>query len=113
DGCSADCRSREECGNGIVDFDAGEVCDDGNLENGDGCSGTPVEVNGVMSPDPCTSREVCGNSIVDFHVGEVCDDGNMTSGDGCNSDCRSGEGCGNGLLDPGEECDDGNQNNND
>src|SRR5262249_46272119 len=37
DGCSADCRSTETCGNGIVDPIAGEVCDDGNLVAHDGC----------------------------------------------------------------------------
>ncbi len=44
--CSADCRSRETCGNGIVDpgvFSAGlfiqdEQCDDTNLAGHDGCS---------------------------------------------------------------------------
>jgi cysteine-rich repeat protein len=35
DGCSADCRSDETCGNGVID--AGEECDDGDLDDGDGC----------------------------------------------------------------------------
>jgi cysteine-rich repeat protein len=35
DGCSADCRSDETCGNGVLD--AGEACDDGNALAGDGC----------------------------------------------------------------------------
>jgi cysteine-rich repeat protein len=115
DGCSAQCR-RESCGNGTTDV--GEECDDGNLANQDGCTGTPIEISDGMggtmrSPEPCMSREVCGNGIKDFQVGEVCDDGNTTPGDGCNSDCRSGEGCGNGFVDPGEECDDGDPDNND
>ncbi len=111
DGCSATCLSKEVCGNKVVDV--GEACDDGNAVNADGCSGTPVTVGSEMSPPPCKSTEVCGNGIKDLQVGEVCDDGNTTSGDGCNSDCRSGEGCGNGIVDPGEQCDDGNANNND
>ncbi len=111
DGCSTSCRSKEICGNSIVD--QGEACDDGNASNADGCSGTPIMVNNQTSPDACKSTEVCGNGIKDIQTGEVCDDGNTMSGDGCNSDCRSGEGCGNGFVDPGEQCDDGNANNND
>lgn len=40
DGCSADCRSRETCGNGVPDTIKGEECDDGNLVAHDGCSST-------------------------------------------------------------------------
>ncbi|MEZ4366174.1 MAG: kelch repeat-containing protein [Kofleriaceae bacterium] len=41
DGCSADCRSDETCGNGRLDFALGlidEACDDGNQVSHDGCS---------------------------------------------------------------------------
>lgn len=38
DGCSADCRSDEQCGNGVVDGTLGEACDDGNLASHDGCN---------------------------------------------------------------------------
>lgn len=58
------------CGDGVVD--ANEQCDDGNLENGDGCDAN------------CTFP-ACGNGIVD--AGEECDDGNLIDGDGCQSDC--------------------------
>src|SRR5262249_8627972 len=37
DGCSADCKSSELCGNGVRDGIAFEECDDGNLVDGDGC----------------------------------------------------------------------------
>ena len=53
DGCSADCRSTESCGNGIVDKAVAEVCDDGNAVGGDGCSAD------------CKSIEICGNKVVD------------------------------------------------
>jgi cysteine-rich repeat protein len=84
------------CGNGILDD--GEVCDDGNIRSGDGCS------------FDCLSDETCGNGIVDIAAGEVCDDGNNIDGDGCSADCRSNELCGNGIVDVaiGEVCDDGN-----
>jgi cysteine-rich repeat protein len=38
DGCAANCRSLELCGNTIRDEAAGEECDDGNLASHDGCS---------------------------------------------------------------------------
>ena len=60
------------CGNGFVEAEAGEQCDDGNTINNDGCN------NSCQTP-------VCGNSIVE--LGEECDDGNTTNGDGCSSAC--------------------------
>ncbi|MBL9016286.1 MAG: hypothetical protein JNL83_19010, partial [Myxococcales bacterium] len=40
DGCAAECRSNETCGNGIADAVKGELCDDGNGFGHDGCDGT-------------------------------------------------------------------------
>lgn len=87
------------CGDGVRQRD--EVCDDGNTEDGDGCSAD------------CQSDETCGNSIVD--IGELCDDGNTEDGDGCRGDCLSDYRCGNGVIDleadgadADEVCDDGN-----
>jgi len=84
------------CGN--AHLDPGEACDDGNTNDGDGCS------------HDCLSDETCGNHIVDLARGEVCDDGNTRSGDGCSADCLSDETCGNKIVDTavGEVCDDGN-----
>ena len=92
DGCSADCKVLENCGNGTVD--EGEVCDDGNIDPGDGCNAD------------CQSDETCGNDYKDD--GEVCDDGNNESGDGCSADCQKNEKCGDGKVDENEVCDDGN-----
>jgi cysteine-rich repeat protein len=72
DGCSADCLSDEQCGNGVVDASLGEECDDGNVDGGDGCG-------------PQCTVEQCGNGIVDADEG--CDDGNFLSHDGCSSGC--------------------------
>jgi cysteine-rich repeat protein len=114
DGCAADCKSAEACGDGVRNTEAGEVCDDGNTINGDGCSAD------------CKSLEQCGNGITD--INEICDDGNTHNGtcgdshvcdsnadctvgvctpDGCAADCKSNETCGNGIKDIGEVCDDG------
>lgn len=83
-----------DCGDGIVQ--ATEACDDGNIEDGDGCAAN------------CLSREVCGDGILNPAAGELCDDGNTVGGDGCAADCKSIEICGNGIRDVNEACDDGN-----
>lgn len=80
------------CGNDVRE--RGEECDDGNLENGDGCSST------------CMLESACGDGVVD--AGEGCDDGNVVGGDGCAADCSKVETCGDGVTDQGEACDDGN-----
>lgn len=89
------------CGDGILEGE--EVCDDGNLINGDGCNfvcekdlpSTPV------APAPLPPNPVCGNGIREG--AELCDDGNLVDADGCESDCRLPF-CGNGIKDPGESC---------
>lgn len=40
DGCAANCRSNETCGNGVIDAVTGEECDDGGTAPGDGCDAT-------------------------------------------------------------------------
>jgi cysteine-rich repeat protein len=93
DGCAANCLSREQCGDGVLNSAAGEVCDDGNTMAGDGCAAD------------CRSIEICGNGVRD--VNEACDDGNTVPGDGCSGNCKSTEVCGNGIVDINEKCDDG------
>ncbi len=75
------------CGNGILE--QGEICDDGNIVNGDGCN------------DSCSD---CGDGIVG--PTEACDDGDATEGDGCDTNCTLSA-CGNGIVAPTETCDDG------
>jgi cysteine-rich repeat protein len=82
------------CGDALLTPD--EQCDDGNTNNGDGCSSS------------CTIESaVCGDGLVS--PGERCDDKNTSSGDGCSADCSRVEICGDSLLDPMEQCDDGNR----
>jgi len=51
---------------------------------------------------------ICGDGLV---VGdELCDDGNTIACDSCSADCRSTEGCGNGVVECNEECDRGTDN---
>ncbi len=82
------------CGNGVRE--TGELCDDGNNRDGDGCSAR------------CDSSELCGNGIKDTPLGEQCDDGNLADGDDCQHDCLLPR-CGDGVVDVAlaEACDDG------
>src|SRR6185295_6117762 len=52
DGCSANCLSEEDCGNGIVDV--GELCDDGNDIDNDSCR------------NDCQGGAGCGNGLIDI-----------------------------------------------
>lgn len=71
--CTDECEllSIEACGNGILEGE--EECDDGDEEDGDGCSSI------------CEIEPVCGNGVLDD--GEECDDGDLIDGDGCDSSC--------------------------
>lgn len=62
------------CGDGVRDL-AVEECDDGNAEDGDGCTAA------------CT-LERCGDGARNRAGREECDDGNRLAGDGCAADCR-------------------------
>jgi choice-of-anchor A domain-containing protein len=71
--CEGEC-AEAFCGDGVVQPELGEVCDDGNLLDGDGC-------NADCQPG------VCGDGVVD--PGEACDDGDLVAGDGCDEDCAT------------------------
>ena len=68
-----------------------EECDDGNLENGDGCdSNCQIEDGWICTVldeevSMISACQVCGNSLVEGY--EQCDDGNTDAGDGCNPTC--------------------------
>ncbi len=93
------------CGNGVLD--PGEQCDDGNTNNGDGCSATCQIEAGWNCPTPgqlcipcgtnaCDTGPVgyCGDGILQTNLGEECDlgplNGVRSEGDCflCNTDCR-------------------------
>ena len=149
DGCSADCSTLEagfscsvtnglttcapiDCGDGVVEPEKGEGCDDGNRVSGDGCSASCQEEKGwkctVGEDGKSTCENTCGNGIIEAERGEVCDDGNREDGDGCASNCQVETGyycttedvdggtrtslcvaraCGDGIVAGDEECDDG------
>lgn len=81
-----------ECGNGVIE--AGEDCDDGNLENVDACLNNCTEAS-------------CGDGFLEAGV-EDCDDTNLNDNDACTSACKMAT-CGDSLTWTGvEDCDDGN-----
>ena len=123
--CSGTCVAPQPaiCGNGLREEK--ELCDDGNITSGDGCSNTCSIESGFTctgtQPSVC---QKCGNGKVEGT--EACDDNNTTVGDGCSNTCQVEPGyvcsgtpsvcrrsCGNGLLNVGEQCDDGNTTNSD
>ncbi|MCX4244848.1 DUF4215 domain-containing protein [Paraliomyxa miuraensis] len=111
------------CGNGKLTED--EACDDGNTEDGDGCSADCQSVAPGYSCNPpgqpCHQVAVCGDGFV--VLPELCDDGNFEDGDGCSHLCKVEIGykcegeptsvctettCGDGIQEGAESCDDGN-----
>jgi uncharacterized repeat protein (TIGR03806 family) len=102
--CTDDCMARQPaCGDGYRT--PPEACEDGNTDDGDGCTSNCVlefcgdgvvnddgletcEPPGTAScTDECETRApFCGDGETD--AGEECDDGNLTEGDGCSSTCE-------------------------
>jgi cysteine-rich repeat protein len=104
------------CGNGVVE--GPELCDDGNLVDGDGCAANCESVDPQYScakAGACVFYAVCGNATIEANEG--CDDGNQVSGDGCSPacvverdwvcgpmGCQRSVRCGDGVLSVGEQC---------
>eukprot|EP00286_Rhodomonas_abbreviata_P000778 CAMPEP_0181288152 /NCGR_PEP_ID=MMETSP1101-20121128/175_1 /TAXON_ID=46948 /ORGANISM="Rhodomonas abbreviata, Strain Caron Lab Isolate" /LENGTH=1090 /DNA_ID=CAMNT_0023392245 /DNA_START=88 /DNA_END=3357 /DNA_ORIENTATION=- len=93
---------RAACGDNVLEV--GEICDDGNLENGDGCSDVCREECGFKcifegdqnsanqtnaTQTPVFGRSVCSTTCGDgvLAATESCDDGNKENGDGCDDSC--------------------------
>eukprot|EP00163_Fabomonas_tropica_P022558 TRINITY_DN3931_c0_g2_i1.p1 TRINITY_DN3931_c0_g2~~TRINITY_DN3931_c0_g2_i1.p1 ORF type:complete len:1617 (+),score=367.48 TRINITY_DN3931_c0_g2_i1:65-4915(+) len=125
------------CGNKHIDSTA-EACDDGDVNDGDGCSSqckvecgytcTPVTTDGVTLSVCSAAR--CGDGVRAGN--EECDDGNTNDNDGCSSTCKVDPQyvcgtpdnnrcatqvcvprCGSGVKTGNEECDDSNTRSND
>ncbi len=114
------------CGDGIIQQNLGEDCDDSNRIGGDGCSGIcKVEPNWTCptAGQLCKSLIVCGDGV--RQIGEGCDDHNTSTGDGCDAACKVEPGwfcaaentpckrlasCGDERIAAGESCDLGSNN---
>lgn len=101
------------CGDGVVDKDADEVCDDGDQEPGDGCE--PDCKFTCTSAQDCDDSNVCNGDEKCNEATHVCDPGtNLDDGTKCGAEreCNSGRcvpaGCGDGVVNSGEQCDDKN-----
>jgi len=100
------------CGNGILE--GIEACDDGNLDDEDGCTRlceyTCIHDHDCDDGDPCNGTEIC---VDDYHMCST-DTEWLRNGDSCgdNASCFKGvcveRVCGNGIVEGYEECDDGN-----
>ncbi|MEK6863199.1 MAG: DUF4215 domain-containing protein [Nanoarchaeota archaeon] len=77
-GCKDGACLTAVCGDGVIQANLGEFCDDGNAVSGDGCSATCQKEQ--------VQQNLCGNGITESP--EQCDDGNMVSGDGCSATCQ-------------------------
>lgn len=78
------------CGDGFI---LGlEACDDGNDDDGDGCSALcAVEAGWTCNGEPTTCTPICGDGLV---VGdEPCDDDNPDDTDGCTTECLAAVVC--------------------
>lgn len=90
--CTASCnRLSPNCGDGTVQRDEGEQCDDRNDDPDDGCH---------------ECRRHCDNGRIDRALGEECEP-SLSSPGHCSDDCKWLSVCGDGEVDPsaGEECD--------
>ena len=130
--CLKTCRF-SRCGDGFVDVNLKEECDDGNTADDDMCTSlckVPYCGDGIVSPhlgEVCDDGKndgshggcgfgcayippFCGDAIVDSGDGEECDDGtNDGAYGGCTEECKFASRCGDGIRDPEyEDCDDGN-----
>jgi fibro-slime domain-containing protein len=120
--CSPTAPAPPGCGDGVLTAD--EACDDGNLEDADGCWANCLGVEPGYSCQPpgqlCHEIARCGDGVVS--LSEPCDDANVDDGDGCSSRCKleigykcegspstcSATTCGDGVQEGAESCEDGN-----
>ena len=74
------------CGDGS--YDLWEECDDGNLNDSDGCNSLCLIEEGFNcgSDFPSICNSLCGDGIKVIQ-NEECDDSNSINFDGCSSDC--------------------------
>jgi cysteine-rich repeat protein len=131
EGCTTSCTSLGSspyaavCGDGDLEEEHGEECEDGNVTDGDGCSASCLREGGEAVVYACTgSGASCASLSDDATCVEVCSGSVCSvSGGACTADadctyaastCEASEsGCGDGIIATYEDCDDGNTANGD
>jgi cysteine-rich repeat protein len=126
EGCTSSCTAAGSasysavCGDGILETDEGEECEDGNVASLDGCSSSCLREGSEAVTYACSrGSAICGGLTDDASCAEVCEAGTCSiSGTACTRriDCvfavatcdAVGSGCGDGDIDASEDCDDGN-----
>jgi len=119
--CTAICTV---CGNGRIELNelgVGEACDDGNTEDGDGCSARcEIERSYCVTPESDECLNWCGDGTINGP--ELCEAGNLGGADcsdfgyhdgalDCTADCRAFDTsscahfCGDGQVHDVETCD--------
>lgn len=108
---AGNCRPTR-CGDGVVDNNNAEVCDDGNSTSGDGCD-SDCQLSCESDLD-CDDSNICNGDETCAAEG-TCNAGlPLEDGVNCGPDrnCNNGRcvpvGCGDGVQSGNEQCDDGN-----
>ena len=97
------------CGDGTIDSE--ETCEDGNTEDGDGCSSAcRIEFGHSCSGNPSTCVNIDPDDDFIFDPIDNCPNAfnpeqNDSDGDGLGDVCDP-QWCGNGIVEVGEDCDD-------
>lgn len=105
--CTTSCNLGPRCGDGLVQADAGEECDNG-LNN------DTYSFSQYACATGCKLPPSCGDGNVDVLGGELCDKGDENSDEAygpnlCSASCEPAPYCGDRAVDVdfGEGCDDG------
>jgi hypothetical protein len=136
-GCAPGCKLPARCGDGKVQTDYSEQCDDGdknatsidanaaygkcmsNCQRGGFCGdgapngdekcddGVNDGTYGTCNPD-CTLAPGCGDGTVQSDYGEECEPSGPDDPN-CTAACRNPGGCGDGKIESPEQCDEGAQ----